>query len=467
MPKQREMIQSCTYGGCSSKRTRWGGANPCGLADRNDNGNKGWHLREAATKVTLALLAVATTPGAATKESPPRHVQCAKTVTGLDYAYGDLRMVQAASSAACCAACSREPLCVLWVKDTGNSTTGNITQHDCFLKKTWAVTPCSQVAAGQPCRRELAGRESMVPAAGPPPAPDPPPIPAPKHFLPVYQLSAKFRNWTYYTGGAYDGFVVPPKAGNFTGQLQVDTAVVFEKTPEDTLPQSSGRYRLWYLYWDSINGQQGYQTALATSDDLVSWSFNQGGDNGIILKRNPLAGSYDYGGVTMGCGFWASSNLTSRRLLRDNQKSAASTGAAAPAHKYYALYGCYPKYGMEAGDGGQGIAWSDDGVVWNRESATVGVLSGGHSKAAAKWESHVVYQPNVVIANATVFDFYNAAGVNEYGKNAEESGFATLPLSKIPGIDHTRNVSLWHRDPRSPVIKSGGWGVSIFDAVSF
>jgi hypothetical protein len=30
-------------------------------------------------------------------------------------------------------------------------------------------------------------------------------------------------------------------------------------------------------------------------------------------------------------------------------------------------------------------------------------------------------------------DFYNAAGVNEYGKAAEESGFATLPLSEIPG----------------------------------
>ena len=95
------------------------------------------------------------------------------------------------------------------------------------------------------------------------------------------------------------------------------------------------------------------------------------------------------------------------------------------------------------------------GVNWERESATVGILGGGKSKAAAKWESRVVYQPNVVITNGTIYDFYNAAGVNEYGKNAEESGFATLPLSQLPGIDHSNNVSQWKRDPRSPVIASG------------
>ena len=37
----------------------------------------------------------------------------------------------------------------------------------------------------------------------------------------------------------------------------------------------------------------------------------------------------------------------------------------------------------------------------------------------------------------------------------EESGLATLPVADIPGIDHTTNTSLWKRDPRSPLIKSG------------
>ena len=242
------------------------------------------------TGMSIPLLVAAVLAAAVVAPAPPHHIQCAKTDSGLDYAYGDLPSmpIQAADSAACCAACSKEPLCVLWVKDTGNSTSGKSTQHDCFLKETWSDASCAHVAAGQPCRRKLAGRESMTPGGpAPPPPPPPPPIPVPKHFLPVYQLSAKYRNWTYYTGGPYNGFVVPPKAGNFSGQVQTDTAVVFEKAPEDTLP---GKYRMWYLYFDSIKGQQGYQTALATSDDLVSWSFNKGGDNGIILKRNPLPG---------------------------------------------------------------------------------------------------------------------------------------------------------------------------------
>jgi hypothetical protein len=318
----------------------------------------------------LLLLPLVTAASATSLPATPHAIQCDKTDTGLDYAYGDLRMIQTNTSAACCAACQAEPKCVLWVKDT----TDTATRHDCFLKATYSDNPCSPTPTGKPCRRKLAGRQSMAPTGpAPPPLPPPPPpvlppIPPQQHFLPVHDLSKKFRNWTYFTGGKYGGFVVPPLAGNFTGQTLTDTAVVFEKTPEDTLP---GRWRMWYLYFNSIKGENGYQTALATSDDLLNWSFNHGGDNGIIFKRNDLVGSYDYGGVTMGCGLWNSSDLSSPRLLRDN-KAAIKTGAggragAAPAHKYYALYGCYPsRAGYESGDGGEGVAWSDDGVVRKR-----------------------------------------------------------------------------------------------------
>lgn len=45
---------------------------------------------------------------------------------------------------------------------------------------------------------------------------------------------------------------------------------------------------------------------------------------------------------------------------------------------------------------------------WEGDFASdqVPTLSGGKSKAAAKWESHVVYQPNVAILGDTVYDFY-------------------------------------------------------------
>lgn len=103
-----------------------------------------------------------------------------------------------------------------------------------------------------------------------------------RQTLPVAELSAKFRNWTYYMG-PFDGFVVPPTAGNFSGQTLTDTAIVFEKTPEDTLP---GRFRMTYLFYNGTAGGNGYETALATSDDLLHWSFGLGGNKGTFLLCN-------------------------------------------------------------------------------------------------------------------------------------------------------------------------------------
>lgn len=44
---------------------------------------------------------------------------------------------------------------------------------------------------------------------------------------------------------------------------------------------------------------------------------------------------------------------------------------------------------------------------WNDHvCGQVPIVSGGNSKAAAKWESRTVYQPNLAILNNTVYDFY-------------------------------------------------------------
>lgn len=93
------------------------------------------------------------------------------------------------------------------------------------------------------------------------------------------QLSQRFRNWHYFNG-TFNGFVVPPTAGNFRGQSLTDTAIVFEKTPEDTLP--GGRWRMSYLFFNNTKGGYGYETAIATSDDLLNWSFGKGGDDGKL-----------------------------------------------------------------------------------------------------------------------------------------------------------------------------------------
>jgi hypothetical protein len=64
--------------------------------------------------------------------------------------------------------------------------------------------------------------------------------------------------------------------------------------------------------------------------------------------------------------------------------------------------------------------WSSDGVVWQRASATVPVVPGGTPTDPA-WETRTVYQPFLVSHNDTLYDFYNAAGTNEFGRGAEET----------------------------------------------
>ena len=55
-----------------------------------------------------------------------------------------------------------------------------------------------------------------------------------------------------------------------------------------------------YLFFNSTAGANGYEAALAVSDDLLNWRFNLGGDHGIVLNRSAKPGAYDYGGVTLG-----------------------------------------------------------------------------------------------------------------------------------------------------------------------
>mmetsp|Transcript_14564 Transcript_14564/g.43111 ORF Transcript_14564/g.43111 Transcript_14564/m.43111 type:complete len:502 (-) Transcript_14564:89-1594(-) len=379
---------------------------------------------------SAAFAAMAVPFGRGKIERPSRNITCGDGVPGVDHAYGDLGpyIANVGTTAACCAHCQANPRCVAWVLETDS--------HLCFLKAVTSGQSCPP-QGGVPCKRNMSNRISMAGCPdGPPPPPPPPP---PKHWLPVQTLSAPYRNWSYYMGD-YGGFVVPPNAGNFAGQTLTDTPFVFEKTPEDSLP---GRYRMTYLWFNGTKGANGYEVGLATSDDLLHWTFGKGGAAGLVFTRNPTPGTYDYGGVTIGGMLLTSSNTTAPRILEKVNG------------KYWALYGCYPsRAGYEAGDGGQGIASSIDGVTWARVSDTIPIAPGG-SSALPPWESRTVYEPFVVAVNGTLWDFYNAAGINEFGAPAEETGLQTLPVAQLPGIDVAGNRSMWVQHPSTPLLPSG------------
>lgn len=176
---------------------------------------------------------------------------------------------------------------------------------------------------------------------------------------------------------------------------------------------------------------------------------------GLIFPRSNMPGAYDYGGVTFGGLHFQSPELEAPRQLKKVNG------------KYHVLYGCYPsRAGYEQGNGGQGVAWSSDGVVWSRVNTKVPVISGA-SSSLPKWERDVVYQPFLLEVTdadprigSTFYNFYNARGINEYNATAEESGIANLfpgPAgeSSFPGLTPTANSTQWVRNPSSPVLPSG------------
>jgi hypothetical protein len=110
---------------------------------------------------------------------------------------------------------------------------------------------------------------------------------------------------------------------------------------------------------------------------------------------------------------------------------------------------------------------SQDGVAWTRWSENVPAIPGATVGGAvwnASWKSRVVYQPYVVHANGTYYDFYNAAGYNDLGAAAEQSGIAMLADTRWPGVPQSGPIdaTLWRPNSHSPVLPSGA--PSSFDA---
>ena len=376
-----------------------------------------------ACLVTTFVISSAVVPTAPGGASPPP-TKCTVDAVGQDFPYGDLKMLTGVDQDACCAACMAEGQCVRWVF-SANDTTGGHVPH-CWLKDG-----THKAAAARPDRISGPGTPS------PPPAPPTPTTP----------WSAKYRGWHYYTGGAFGGFVVPPVPVMANGSQVVegcqlvDCAVAWEadQVALGSRAEDAQQFRMFYTIFDGT----GYRTALATSADLLAWDFSPG----VVFDRGASPAAFDYGGVTFGCPLWANASVTSPRRMQQVHG------------RTWVAYGAYPtRGGYEQGNGGEGMAWSNDsGRTWHRESATVPFV-GGATAHSATWESRVVYQPNLVLHNNTVYDFYNAAGVNAAQVKAEQSGVATLKLDAFPGVDTGTNTSLWSKYSGNPIIPSGPAG---------
>ena len=251
-----------------------------------------------------------------------------------------------------------------------------------------------------------------------------------------------YRNWSYYPD-----WVIPPSCidpvtctapyiGNPAGVS--DCFSVWSVSDPHAAVPPSPRYLASYLFYDGV----GYQTAVAYSDDLVHFTQPLAPAGVLFGPRTswPAApGEFDYGGAALIGFLMKDYNVTAPRVL----------ARAAPSGRFWASYYAQPtRHAYEPPPGATGLASSQDGFSWTRETP-VPILDTVAAHGAQPWEDAQVYAPFLVLSadGSTVSDYYNAKGT------AEQSGLATLAAAALPGL--AGNHSLWARSPANPVLPSG------------
>ncbi len=220
----------------------------------------------------------------------------------------------------------------------------------------------------------------------------------------VKAWSASFRNWHYYPR-----YVIPPSP---------EDGLHFKSTDCPLVWKLGNEWQMWYTGFDGT----GYQTALATSTDLVHWK-----PEGLVMGYG-APGAYDHGGVTFGGLLLESYDLKAPRTPK------RWTG------KYWVLYGCYPRQGgYELRPGAEGLAWSEDGKTWHRNATDTPILS---VAGAEQWEKDCIYQPWLVEHGGRFWDFYNAAN-----GSTEQMGVAT-----------STDLVHWKRCENNPILRNGSPG---------
>jgi beta-xylosidase len=168
---------------------------------------------------------------------------------------------------------------------------------------------------------------------------------------------------------------------------------------------------------------KGYQTFIARSDDLITWTYL-----GLAMGYGP-DGRFDHGGVVLGAYLYESYDILAPRLLKRHNG------------QYWSLYGAYPRQGgYELRPGYEGVATSDDGLNWKGHQE--GPILSVFQKDRKQWEKDCIYQPWLVQHGDRFYDFYNAA---RGGK--EQTGIATSP-----------DLVAWKRYEHNPVVPLGKRG---------
>ncbi len=181
----------------------------------------------------------------------------------------------------------------------------------------------------------------------------------------------------------------------------------------------------FYMMYVGFDGT-GYQTGLATSNDLINWE-----SQGAILKREDHVG-WDHVGAA---GTWILKSTNDLWELPTLQKVDG---------KYWMVYHSYPEEGYEAGPAQIGLAWTEDENLmnWHRLPNPVFSWQDGED-----WENGGLYKACLIKEADTFYLFYNA-------KDAKPRGW----VEQI-GIAESRDLMNWTRHAHNPVVRvsEGSW----------
>ncbi len=221
----------------------------------------------------------------------------------------------------------------------------------------------------------------------------------------------------YETSYKYPKLLLGPTGvkGDFD-ERSVDDPIVF---------RDGGRFWMLYIGFDGT----GYQTGLASSDDLLAW------------RREGLVGPRGSTPLTK-------YNLAISSILRD--KNLHGAGAAIKVDgQYLAAWNAYPGAGYEEGAAVIGLAHSPDLRRW---TLTDPILQPGDGAA---WEHGGLYRPDLLLDGETYYLYYNAKTdtlpKSEGGGWHEQTGVAT-----------SRDLKIWTRSALNPILSNGPRGASTY-----
>jgi len=196
------------------------------------------------------------------------------------------------------------------------------------------------------------------------------------------------------------------QAGAFD-QKSVDCPFVF---------RHEERYYMTFVAFDGT----GYQTGLASSENLLDWK-----PEGLILGRDPKSELTRY-------------NVAMNWIVREN--GLFSEGRLKKIRgRYLGVYHAYPQPGYEQGAAVIGLCWSRDLRKWELDPPCLRPEDG------AAWERGGLYKPCLVEEGGVVHLFYNA-------KTTERR------WHEQTGVAISRDLRSWTRHDANPILRNGAAG---------